>query len=255
MARGVGCGEQAVEEEARVTESTPPDIQRLAECCERRLPLKDAALGGEYGYRCLPLCVIDAVWSIGVRYAGAKNVVDRYTDFFTRRYPDDREHSIEEFLNAINEQGAEQFASSVFRNRQRTSSRNGILKAEAVVRFGCALHAGSINYIADVPKVAWYEDLPKILDQPFAREIVKIPGQGSGISMSYFLMLSGSEGLAKPDRMVLGFIATCIGREVDPHEALALVSHASRLLKERYSKMTPRALDHEIWKYQSGKKP
>jgi hypothetical protein len=30
------------------------------------------------GYRGLALCVIDAIWSMGVRYSGVVRVIDRY---------------------------------------------------------------------------------------------------------------------------------------------------------------------------------
>jgi hypothetical protein len=50
--------------------------------CRTVLDLPNAQLNREYGYRCLPLCVIDAVWSFGVRYEGVKNVVQRYCNYF-----------------------------------------------------------------------------------------------------------------------------------------------------------------------------
>jgi hypothetical protein len=30
------------------------------------------------GYRSLALCIIDAIWSMGVRYSGVVRVIDRY---------------------------------------------------------------------------------------------------------------------------------------------------------------------------------
>ena len=46
------------------------DIKQLAKYCDLALNLKDANLSDEYFYQSLPLCVIDAVYSIGVKYAG-----------------------------------------------------------------------------------------------------------------------------------------------------------------------------------------
>jgi hypothetical protein len=58
-----------------------PDA-RLAECVAKaarsRLPLQDAAFGDEHEYASLPLCVIDAVFSIGVKYASTKLVPPRW---------------------------------------------------------------------------------------------------------------------------------------------------------------------------------
>lgn len=82
------------------------------------------------------------------------------------------------------------------------------------------------------------------------RAISAIPGQGSGISLQYFWMLAGSDGLIKPDRMVLRFLAESLGRPVHTEEALRLVAGAVAELKARYPDMTPRLLDHMIWEYQ-----
>ena len=57
------------------------DAERLAEYCLRVLPLTTARLGEEFGYQSLALCVIDAVWSVGVRYEGVTNVIRRYCDY------------------------------------------------------------------------------------------------------------------------------------------------------------------------------
>jgi hypothetical protein len=54
------------------------DAIEVAEHCERVLPLATASLGNEFYYQSLPLCVIDAVFSIGVRYEGVQNVIKRY---------------------------------------------------------------------------------------------------------------------------------------------------------------------------------
>lgn len=56
------------------------DAQLIAGYTNRKLPLATASLPDEYFYQSLPLCVIDAVWSIGVRYAGVRRVVDRYCE-------------------------------------------------------------------------------------------------------------------------------------------------------------------------------
>jgi len=57
-----------------------PDSEAMAVAAhaERVLPLATASLGDDYHYQSLPLCVIDAVFSIGVRYSGTRNVVARY---------------------------------------------------------------------------------------------------------------------------------------------------------------------------------
>ena len=46
------------------------EIDQLVDFCKNTLTLEDVKLGDEFYYQSLPLCVIDAVFSIGVRYSG-----------------------------------------------------------------------------------------------------------------------------------------------------------------------------------------
>ena len=230
------------------------DIERLAQRCVSVLPLGSAELGGEYGYDCLPLCVIDAVWSIGVRYGGVKNVVDRYSAHHALDLDENRHrHGIAELTLAMEEKGVAWFAEEVFQNAQRTSTRGGILKAEAVYRFADVLNRHGMQTVQDIPKIAWYEELSNEIKRPYAQEILSIPGQRSGISLSYFYMLTGSSGLVKPDRMVNGFLRDTLNRQVSDEDAQHLLSFASQRLNSDFPQMTPRSLDHQIWKYQSGR--
>ena len=130
----------------------------------------------------------------------------------------------------------------LFVNRQRTSSKSGILKAEAVWKFAGALKSHGIDHLQDVG-----EALPSAA---LERKIGLIPGQGSGISLQYFWMLAGSDELIKPDRMVLRFLEDSLGRPVGADEALSLVAGAVAQLRAQFPAMTPRLLDHKIWEYQ-----
>jgi hypothetical protein len=133
---------------------------------------------------------------------------------------------------------------------QRTSTRNGILKSEAVFRFASVLHKHGVDSLDDVPKITWYENLKAEMQKPYAQEILTIPGQRSGISLVYFSMLTGSTGLVKPDRMVITFLEDIVQHPVGQEQAQYLLSYASKCLNDEFPLLTPRALDHEIWNYQ-----
>jgi len=227
------------------------DVEAIAAYAERVLPLAAAHLGDEYFYQSLPLCVIDAVYSIGVRYSGVQIVVARYCERFgQRRVRIDRtslprteeQETIAVFCERAEQIGPAAMADSVFENRQRTSARGGILKAEAVYRFASALRAHGVQYLQDAPAAAG--------DAELGRRILSIPGQGSGISLRYFLMLAGSDEFIKPDRMILRFLQSVLGRSVSPTEAQMLLMGATQRLRASYPDLTPRLLDHEVWKYQ-----
>lgn len=54
------------------------EVKTIIEQCEKLFNLKEAALPPEYDYRSLPFCVIDAVFSIGVKDESVRNTVERY---------------------------------------------------------------------------------------------------------------------------------------------------------------------------------
>lgn len=227
------------------------EIGKIVKHCQKVLNLSNARLSDEYFYQSLPLCVIDAVYSIGARYEATRQVVTRYCNYFklqrirhNKRHipPRDTQESIEEFLEKMNNLGIEKFTNDIFANKQRTSTRSGILKSEAVLKFTRVLKGCSVNYLQDVPKI--------ISDTNFEREIKSIPGQGSGISLRYFFMLSGSNDFIKPDRMISRFLENILGRHVNPQEAQSLLLQASNILKFKYPNLTSRLLDHTIWNYQ-----
>jgi hypothetical protein len=224
--------------------------RKLAEYCERTLDLAGAGLGEEYFYQSLPLCVIDAVFSIGVRYESTRAVVIRYCDYYglprIRPHADalpepGEQEPVPAFVRKMEEAGDDFFTNEVFRNRQRTSSRNGIRKTEAVRRFASVLQKHGIHCLQDVPRA--------IADPEVEREIRLIPGQRSGISFRYFCMLAGSNDFIKPDRMIQRFLAAALGEAPDLGECQRLPQEAARELKGRYPHLTPRLLDYRIWSH------
>lgn len=229
----------------------PDEAMQLAGYAARVLPLSSAQLSEEYYYQSLPLCVIDAVFSIGVRYGAVQRVVSRYCQRFRLmrvRHPQsglpprEEQESITSLCERFAELGFGEMTESVFDNRQRTSPRNGILKSEAVLEFADVLRSHGVEYFQDVP-AAMQE---AVLEQ----KIRQIPGQGSGISLSYLWMLAGSDESVKPDRMVVCFLENALGRPVRLVEAQPLLSQAAALLQDSFPGVTPRLLDNEIWKLQ-----
>jgi len=227
------------------------ETKKLYEYCERVLDLKNAKLSDEYFYQSLPLCIIDAVFSIGVKYEGTRRTVIRYCEHFNlQRIRKDKERlpaietqeSIREFVKKMIFLGIDKFTTEIFCNKQRKSTRSGILKTEAVYRFATILKDYDVNYIQDVPKV--------INSVDFEKDIKSIPGQGSGISLGYFFMLSGSDDLIKPDRHILAFIKRSFGKKISAQHAQILLEESCNVLKLNYPHLTQRLLDHMIWKYQ-----
>ena len=232
------------------------DLASLVGALEQDIKVGEVALPGEYFYSSLPLCVIDAVFSINARYQAVQNVVNRYCSYYGLMcYREDKrgtpartkQHSIGELIRNIENLGPEPFAEDVFRNRQRTSTRSGILKSEAVLRFGKVLFAHGVEFLQDV--------VHSIDDQEMHGEIRQIPGQRSGISLQYFFMLAGSDDLIKPDRMISRYLERVIGRKLAAAEAQESISRAVHALRVRHPDLTVRLLDYQIWNFQRNQRP
>lgn len=231
------------------------DVERVVERCLAMPELATAQLGDGYFYAHLPLCVINAVFSIGVRYEATKRVVQRYCDHFEiQRVRPNRDNlpsrgdqqPLAVFVAEVERWGVDRFTDEVFANRQRTSTQNGILKTEAAWRFARVLRDYGVNYLQDIPNVVTNTHLDEA--------IRAIPGQLSGISLSYFFMLAGSDDLIKPDRMICGFLQETLGRSVSPKDAQRLLTEACHVLRRHYPTLTPRLLDSCIWRKESGKR-
>lgn len=125
-----------------------------------------------YGFKSLVLCVIDSIFSISAVYSSTIRTLD---DFIVHAGIKDKhkdEYTCEKFLNSYGHMSGEKLANQVFKNRQRTSTRNGILKAQAVKEYIQTLYENGINTT---------EDLLSIKDEiPIETQIHKIKGQGSG---------------------------------------------------------------------------
>lgn len=133
-------------------------------------------------------------------------------------------------------------AEEVFLNRQRTSTHNGILKADAVYRVSKLLHDFQVEFLQDVQRI--------LGDPDFEAKFQSIPGQTSGISLRYFYMLVGSEDFIKPDRMIARFLEAATHRTMTATEMHAVLVGVVKLLSTDHPQLTPRRLDHMIWSYQ-----
>jgi hypothetical protein len=224
---------------------------KVANHAEDCLDLSRAKLGDEYYYASISQCVVDAIFSISVRYSSTRNTVEKFSHFFglnlkrsTQEPPQNDEMTITNLLNQYQRYTTEYFAENIYKNRQRTSVKNGVLKSYAVLKYCEVLQKYNVNTFADVPGI--------IGNDGFEREAKNVKGQGSGISTKYFYMLSGEENYIKPDRMISRFIMKAVGKKYGIEESQELIIEAHDYLKQKYKHLTPRLFDYLIWEYQKG---
>ena len=227
---------------------TNQTIKNFADYCERKLSIAGKSDPNLDFYKSLPLCILDAVYSIGVKYSSTAKVTERYIEYYdldiSRSFSGANEHTIKDFLKNIeNAGGAKAFAEKVVHNRQRTSSINGILKAEACEMVARVCEKHGIDTLADFNNYDKKDELDN--------DILAVHGQSSGVMLKYLRMLAGNNNLIKPDRMVKRFVASFSSAITSDEELQKLVSRAAtEVLKLKYPNMTPRLLDYLMWEYQ-----
>lgn len=228
--------------------TTANDSVRLAEYCRGTLNLAEAKISEEYGYAHLPLCLIDAIFSIGVNYSSTSNTVNRFCSFVgikplaSVQSQDDLPFTTSDLIALYRTHSIEYVTSAIYQNRQRTSSRNGILKSEAVLRAAEVLSQFGVNNFPQFEAIAG--------DSQFEEAYRSVPGQGSGISLRYLYMLAGSEDHIKPDRMIVRFISKALVRPVTTDECHQLLTDTCSMLASEFPSLNPRTLDNYIWQFQ-----
>ena len=203
-------------------------------------------LPDEYYYSCLPLCLIDAVFSIGACYTSTKNVVLYFAqkeNIHVDRRTGNSDYNIDSLLRSYDEFNGMDYnviATDLFNNRQRTSSENGITKAEAVKRCAVILKKHDIQTI---------ETFQKKLTLEIEEEIKSIPGQHSGISLAYLKMLCGFDNNIKPDRHIMQFLGLNCNQKDSIKQAQKVIEETVNRIKIKYPYMTERKVDYLIWYY------
>jgi hypothetical protein len=215
--------------------------------------LREAQLDAAYEYSSVPLCVIDAVFSLGVNWNSTRNTVCKWCEKHqwskSRFDPGGEEHTVSEFIATMApySDDFDRMARDLFENSQRTSATSGIRKAEAVYRFARVLETFGIETLSDA--MAQTTDIAR--RSQIKSRVRAIRGQASGLSHSYFLILIGHEDVVKPDRMIRRFVGKALAvpvSKVTPERAEQLVIRACGRLTSVYPKLTPRVLDNLIWK-------
>lgn len=218
----------------------------MSDSCERELGDPDLWFTVSGYPDSLALCIIDAIYSTGARYATVENVVRRYRHYRAEQGGDADTDGAAQLLATIDELGgADPWASRIGNRRPTSTSANAPLKAEAVRQAAESLAALGIRTAEDLRAAIRGVGLEDA-KQAWRRT----PGQRSGITWDYTLMLAQVPGV-KADRMVVNFVARAIGAvpaRLTPGKAAALV----HLVADARGWDTIR-LDHAIWRRESGR--
>ncbi|MGN1419031.1 MAG: helix-turn-helix transcriptional regulator [Acutalibacteraceae bacterium] len=219
--------------------------KKAADFLAENFDIENFSLPEEYNYSCLPLCLIDAIFSIGVNYYSTRNTVLRYCEkvgiepYKKSNQKKDIHYTTSDLIAEIQSSGIEKFAAETIKNRQRTSSKNGILKAEAVFECAKKFKEFGIETKADFNSKC----------NNIETEYKSVKGQSSGISFQYLKMLCGNENILKPDRHILRFLSEFFDRNIEKEEAQQIMEDILNILQTSYPNLTIRELDYLIWNY------
>ena len=203
-------------------------------------------------YSCVALCALDAVFSIRANYyAVVKPIVERFCKQYDienikapdpHKIPSESEQlKVSALRKKLKDVTPEQLA-AVVKNRQRTSTKNGILKAEAFLRYLDVFEEYKIETYQDVNKA--YEE-----NSEFEKVLKDIPGQN--VAVDYFFMLAGDEDGVKVDTHLTRFAENAVGHKLSREEIKQLFAGAvDYYRKNGYPNMTARHLDHIVWSWQ-----
>lgn len=231
-----------------------PNISTFISYCETELALYDKLIvrgltdPNEEFFKSLPMCIIDAVFSIGVKYQSVEKAKKSFIAHFdldiSKKYPIVNEYTIHHFIKDMNTFASFEEAAAIgFCNKQRTSSVNGILKAEACYRVAEVFQKHHINTLDDFSKCADKSALDA--------DILKVKGQSSGIMLKYLYMLAGDANEVKPDRHMVNFMKQVFPRLTmspkDHPEIKRIIAETVSELKPKYPMLTARFLDLLIW--------
>jgi hypothetical protein len=195
------------------------------------------------GYKnSLALCVMDSIWSIGIKYQTVVRVLDRYLEqrgfggIRDAQKCADGPSDFLEWVKGLNahEKAADEVSLRLKNGNKTSSAHNAVLKSEAVIQACQILQSMNVESTFD---------LISRIDEVKPHWLYEVPGQRSGISWRYLLMLSGSPGV-KPDRMVLRFLER-IGVDASIVTAEDFVEIIVQKINLPHINAT--AVDHRIW--------
>lgn len=130
-------------------------------------------------------------------------------------------------------------------NRQRTSTRSEVPKAQAARDYAEILINADVKTVDDVA----VDDATRLTK--IGAELARVPGHGKrGVRLGYLWMLAGHDHTVKPDRMVLRWIRRVLDRNVSVDETRELIAKAAVRLQ-----LTPWAIDHAIWNDECQRSP
>lgn len=218
-------------------------IEQLEAACARDLG-DPARWFAPAGYpNSLALCIVDAIYATGARYATTEKVIERYRAYRATQGGDADSDGAPELLTTIAEVGgADQWATEIG-NRRPTSTRpDAPLKSVAIAEAARTLVTLGISTAQDLRSAAADDDRLAAIKTAWCA----VPGQKSGVTWDYVLKL-GQFAEVRAGRAVAAYVAREVGT--------VTAEGAGEMLREvaKSAGWDALTLDHTIWRFESGR--
>jgi hypothetical protein len=223
------------------------DLAALVTACDTDLGDPDLWFEPDGYPDSLALCIIDSIYSTGARYSSVVNIINRYRGYRKQRGGDADTDGTDELAATITEAGGPDAWGTQIGNRRPTSTKPGApLKAETVATLVAVLPVHGVRATTDLTIAATKPDTLKDIERAWRAT----PGQRSGITWDYALMLAQIPGV-KADRMVIRYVARAIGVTPEKLSSERAARLVTRVAESKDWKTIH--LDHAIWRFESGR--
>lgn len=224
-------------------EGFPKDMKKILKIVSKETfeSYRERVNGNMYKEPSIVIGVIDSIFSIGSKYESTIKVVNRFVEHININRNED-DYTTKDFIRDFGTFSDEELANNVFKNRQRTSTTNGILKAAAVKQIINIFNDNGIQTKKDLLNHKNIKELE--------RQVRTVKGQGSGVSFEYIMMHAGDENRFKPDRHIYAFFEKILEYgKLTENELEKVFFDELAIVKEIYPFFTARSLDSLIWEY------
>ena len=219
-------------------------VSALVSACERDLGDSAEWITPRSYPNALALCIIDAIYSTGARHVTVENIFERYGIYRAEKGGDIAQDGAPELLQTFGELGdASEWAATIGNRRPTSSTPGAPLKAQAVNDAASRLVDVGIHTTADLREVADSDALDAV-----KKSWLTVPGQRSGVTWTYVLMLAGVSGV-KADRAIVRYVARILDVPVDEVPAAT----ASELIRDvaEHQGWNAEQTEHAIWRFAS----
>lgn len=194
-------------------------------------------------YGSLAMCIVEAIQSTRSHYTSVQRVIRRYTEYRGEQEANAKADNATDLIRTFDELGGPDHWADRVGNRKPTSTNaNAPLKATAILEAARALAELDL---ATAEQLRQADDA--LLER--AQDVWNaVPGQRSGLTWSYLLMLAGVRGFAS-DHLVSRYLARALQISENDLSADGIVVLVDNVALR--TGQNPQCLGNTIWRFES----